>query len=195
MVLFFYFLEGLYLIENFQDDDKFTLICFHITDLLKKGLSVMLNRMFIFHTCPTNLNNKNTLPPFEVIELISFLISWNVIKLIFMMSDYSFRVSGSNGSSMHVIHLLIYLSRSWSVAYFPRRMSGRNYRICHYCRAKGHSFVECPQNADARYVSMDSRSISCWRKKRSTKGNYFFAAVIIVDFETEFETIIKRSIF
>jgi hypothetical protein len=40
------------------------------------------------------------------------------------------------------------------------------------------------ENVDAHYASMDSRSVSWWRKRWSIKGDYFFAAVTIVDFGT-----------
>lgn len=81
------------------------------------------------------------------------------------------RVSSSSGSSMHVLYLLIYLNQPWSMVYSPRRLGLRNYVICH-CRAKGHSFVKCPRNVDAHYASIDSRSISWW-KKTVNKGQLF----------------------
>lgn len=37
---------------------------------------------------------------------------------------------------------------------------------------------------NAHYASMDSRNVLWWRKRRLTKGDCFFAAVIIVDFRT-----------
>lgn len=120
-------------------------------------------------TCLTNLKNKNTLPPLNELYLSWFLemkcnwLIWCVITL--------FRVSNSNGSSMHVLPLLIYLSWLWSVVYSTRRMGRKNYEICHSCKVKGHSFANAHKNVDAYYASMDSRSISWWRKRRSTQDD------------------------